>query len=587
MSKTDIITLGLNLYHGATACLLKNGEILGCVSEERFSRKKNEMGIPEKAIKHLLSQNNISAEDIDLVGLGGSWPTALLVASNVKRGKSLTATLINLSGEVLYRFPALNGLYNFLHQNLYQRFTFPGLKKNLEQELQNRLGVKNIEGFDHHQCHAAVVSYGFVKERQDKEWLVFTNDAAGDGFCTSINQLGKSGLKQLFGQTKNSDSPAWIYSIVTQYMGMRIIEHEYKIMGLAPYADKKGVERVYPVFRELFSLDDDLAFHSKINVHSFYRYLHKNLERHRFDGIAGAVQQLVEELLIDWVRQGIKKTGITNVALGGGIFLNVKANMLLSEIAELDNLVVCPTGGDESNAIGAAYLAYEKICKERKVDFSPKRIETIYLGNEYNDEAIKKSAEQYKFKSNVEIKKYDNIEEKVAQLLSEGEVVARFNGRMEWGARSLGNRSILANPANQRVVRKINELIKCRDFWMPFAGTIIYERAKDYLLPSKNLDPFFMATAFRTTDLAKKDLPAMLHPYDETTRPQVLKQEHNPSYYKIIKEFEKLTGIGACLNTSFNIHGEPIVCTPEDAFHTLDDSGLEYLAIGSFLISKK
>lgn len=583
---SEINILGLNMYHGATACLLRNGKVVGAVSEERFSRKKNQGGFPEKSIDYLLKSQYLSLNQIDAVVLGGSWPVGLVYGGRDIGNTYTRGSILDVAGWYLLHIPFLESIYRFLHKNLYQRIFFPRWRRGLLKFLYNKLNGCQIIFCDHHLAHTYATLYGFCDTEGLKKLLVLTKDAAGDGTCSSISLFEDGRLREVAPRTPNYESFAWFYAMVTRYLGMKVCEHEYKVMGLAPYADKSGVDKTYHLLKRIFYLDGDLRFHSKINCHSYYHYLKKYCEGHRFDWVAGAAQRLVEEYLSNWVSHAIRKFGINQVAVGGGIFLNVKANMVISQLPEVERMYVCPTASDESNAIGAAYYGYEKICREKGIPFDPQGVKDLYLGPEYSDEEILNEYKLYSFRNRTDIERVGNMEREIAQLLARNFIVARFHGRMEWGARALGNRSILANPSDYRVVKKINEQIKNRDFWMPFAGTILSEREKDYLINPKSIPAPYMAISFNTTNRAQEDLVAALHPYDYTTRPQVLKAGDNPSFYKIVKEFEKLTGIGGVLNTSFNLHGDPIVCSPRDAFYTFDNSGLKYLAIGSFLIRK-
>ena len=234
-----------------------------------------------------------------------------------------------------------------------------------------------------------------------------------------------------------------------------------------------------------------------------------------------------------------------------------------------------------------AIFGYEKFCKENCLPFEPKKIENLYLGTEYSDEEIEEYLRKNGYFNKYLIEKPDNLNKKVAELLVQNKIVSRFAGKMEFGARALGNRSILANPSSYETVRIINEMIKNRDFWMPFAATILKEESNQYLINKKNIEAPFMSITFNTTIKAQRELTAAIHPYDKTSRPQILDKKTNPDYYEIISEFKKLTGIGAILNTSFNLHGEPNVESPKDALYTFDQSGLGCMVIGSFLLSKK
>jgi carbamoyltransferase len=261
--------------------------------------------------------------------------------------------------------------------------------------------------------------------------------------------------------------------------------------------------------------------------------------------------------------------------------MNVKANKRIMELPEVESVYVFPSCGDETNSFGAAFLVYahERTRKGLPIDSEP--MGPLYLGSEFDDGEIKAVLKEYPFRHQY----VETIEKEIAYLLAKGEIVARFKGRMEFGARALGNRSILADPSRREVIRTINDMIKNRDFWMPFAPSILAERAPDYLINPKNIAAPYMVMAFDTA-CNTDQFCASVHPYDRTVRPQVVNASWNPGYYSLLKEFEKLTGRGAILNTSFNLHGHPIVCTPRDALQVFSDSGLRFMGIGNFLVEK-
>ncbi|MFH2058557.1 MAG: carbamoyltransferase C-terminal domain-containing protein [Pseudomonadota bacterium] len=587
MSELPVYTIGLNLYHCATACLIKDGEVIGCVSEERFSRKKNQWGIPSQSIQYLLNQFDITPDHIRLVGIGGTWPTGLVVESELDSENPISSMIIKVLGKILYHARFLLPLYEWSHYNIYQRLFFPSFREKLNSVLKQKTRCSTIQPFDHHDCHMAATLFGFIPDNTNDKCLIMTLDGAGDGSCSSVNLFENDHWRPVGKRTLNGLSPALMYASITEYLGMKKMEHEYKVMGLAPYADRYGVEKVYSKLKSIFKVENDLSFGARYHSHSYDEWARKNLEKCRFDWIAGAAQKAFEDLMLTWVGKAVAATGVKKIAAGGGAFMNVKASMLVSEMDEIEQFTVCPSSGDESCAIGAAYLAYRSICRNENKPFLPRRITNLYLGPEYTDDMIYNAFEVYDFSQQILIKKCKDIDQEVANLLSDGAIVARFSNRSEWGARALGNRSILANPSDLGVVRILNEQIKNRDFWMPFAASILKERETDYIINPKGLDAQFMIMAFRTTQLAQNDLKASLHPYDQTIRPQIVEKMVNPSYHRLISLFMEKTKIGGVLNTSFNIHGDPIVNSPYDAFYTLDNSGLRHLAIGSYLLTKR
>ena len=549
-----MLILGIHDGHNATAAVLKDGKIIAAISEERLARRKNEPGYPVRAINKVLEITGFTPVDIDYVALASEFlhPKEFYMDWDwFKRGYE-------------------EELYEKIDTETFEQYKKRRLKERKET-IKKHLGIAEdiIVVVEHHLAHASAAYFGYGK----KEPLVLTLDGSGDGICATVNR----GLNRI-AETPNTASIGKIYSRVTYLLGMKPREHEYKLMGLAPYASKKGVRMAYHIIKKLIRIDNgSLVFKNNgLSTNFCYQYLRKYLENHRFDYIAGAVQKLTEDVVLEWAKNAMKYTGEREIICGGGVFMNVKLNMLLCDI--VDNLFIFPSCGDESLAIGAAYYVYYK--HENKM---PEPFHNIYLGPEYTQEEVSSFSEQLK---NCNVYKSTNITKEIAGLLSDGEIVARFNGRMEWGARALGNRSILANPADLNKVKELNIMIKARDFWMPFAPTILYERQHDYILNEKEIESPYMMIAFRTTKRARKELAAAVHPYDYTARPQILKRKSNPDYYDLIKEFEKITGIGAVLNTSFNLHGEPIVCSLEDAFYTFMRSGLRFLAIGNYLIEK-
>ena len=275
-----------------------------------------------------------------------------------------------------------------------------------------------------------------------------------------------------------------------------------------------------------------------------------------------------------------KSNWYKNVVMSGGVAQNIKANQKITELNKLEQLFIPPGPSDESISIGAAFLEYQKT-----KDSNENTITSAYMGISFNDLQVKEAIDN--FESQMWRVKQTSPNE-VAQFLAKGDIIARFGiDQMEFGARALGNRSIIADPRNLQTLHKINKYVKMRDFWMPFAPSILEERMKDYIYNDKNIEGRFMAIGFNTTALARKEIPAGIHPFDKTARPQIVTKKDNPGYHELIKSFEKLTGIGALLNTSFNIHGEPIVGTPYDALDTFKRSGIQHLLLGNWLISKK
>jgi carbamoyltransferase len=574
--------LGLNIGHNATACLLKDGKIVSCVSEERFNRQKNYCGIPFKSIEYVLKDSGISMENISKVILDDYYP----IYKDRPYGKiyqeayTKKSFINKIKSRLVYNFPKTFKIYSYLKEKVRNKEKF---NKKIIRGIASSLKIKEnkIILVNHHLLHAMSPCFNL-----NKTTLIFTSDGEGSGLCATINIWNGKELK-VISKTNKNDSVACLYAIATIYLGMKPLEHEFKVMGLAPYAKKDKVEEVYLKLRNLFWIDNNLEIHCKYSTPFINNFFEKEMRFVRFDTFAAAVQKLVEELNLEWISRAIKKTGIKDIALSGGLFMNVKASQRISELKELRSLFVMPSCGDESNAIGACFYGYKKYCEENKIDLKPQPLEGLYLGPEYGNDYVENLIKVSELDKKYIIKKVKNINQEIAKLLANGKIVARCTGRSEWGARALGNRSILANALNPNTIRILNETIKDRDFWMPFTPSIIDKYQKKYFFNPKNIFSPYMVITFNSTEEARKRIPAAMHPYDQTLRPQVVTKDYNKDYYEIIEHFSKLTGAGGILNTSFNLHGEPNVLTPEDALHTVENSDLKYLAMGDYLFEKK
>jgi len=587
--------LGLNIGHNGTAALLKDGKIIGCISEERFSRIKNHSGFPIVAINYLLKENKITLKDVDYITLDKHYLDHPLEKDHLM-AKRMRENYVNqkkfkkIISFIAYKYPNLIKFYRDIKKSIkpfynknHKNHNFFNSVERILKGYGMEMDKKKFLFLDHHLSHALATCFNLNKKEKT---LIFTLDGEGSGVCATINVWDGNKIS-VISRSKKDASLGYLYGIITMCLGMKPLEHEFKVMGLAPYAKRDKVEELYnKKFKNLIWVNDNLEFESRFDmIYSDKFYIHE-LKFERFDNIAGAVQKLTEDLTQEWIRKAIKKTDIHNVALSGGVFMNVKANQKIYEMPEVKNLFVMPSCGDEVNAIGACFYGYKKYCEENNLKFDPKPIKDLYLGPEYNDEYIKNLIKSKNLSTKYKIKKIKKINKEVAKLLARGEIVARCSGRSEWGARALGNRSILANAKNTDTIRILNETIKDRDFWMPFTPSILDKYEKEYVINPKNMFAPYMCITFNSTEKAKKDIPAALHPYDFTLRPQIVTKDYNPDYYEIIEEFSKLTGIGGILNTSFNLHGEPNVLTPEDALHTVENSDLKYLAMGNYLFEK-
>ena len=586
----------LGIWDGtpASAAIINNGELISSIAEERLSRKKNEYGYPVRAIKSVLESAGITINEVDHVAMS----TVNLAPTYFYTLRNTTFTIKDYWKEQNeYWYPKfyegkapkyLDIFSNRVNPN------FPYDESLIKDELDNKgmwnarldhlcrtLGINKsiVSVHDHHTCHAY---YGYIAcpNRKNEDVLVYTMDGNGDKSNGTV-WIGKPGEKLEIIKRTNNCNIGRMYRYATLLLGMRPADHEYKVMGLAAYNNHKYGKEAYEVYADTLQVDGlDFKYKTKVKDHFFH--FKERLEGQRFDAIAYGIQKRTEELLTEWIENGVQQTGIGNVVMSGGVAQNIKANKLISELGGVNQLFVPPGPGDESLAIGAAYVALIK--NGKSIDDIPS-ISNAYFGPSYKEKSV-----QSTIKNNVSkewsVRKVSN--EDVAKLLKSGNVIARFGtDKMEFGARSLGNRSIIADPRISDVIHHINKMVKMRDFWMPFAPSILEEREDDYMINPKKINAKFMSIGFDSTLLAQQHLPAGLHPFDRSARPQIVTKKDNPKYYALIKAFENLTGVGALLNTSFNIHGEPIVCSPEDAIDTFSRCGLHHLLLGEYLISKK
>jgi carbamoyltransferase len=585
-----VIVLGISETHCATAAILRDGAVVACASEERFTRLKNDAGYPRLAVDACLREAGLRPAQIDRVALAGrrayarEWMNRVLHDGDYAReyyGVRLDEPRAGL-GRRARKLGARLGLI----EPARGKFTLSEDERLALVTGHLGLGSERIVTLDHHTCHAAAAYFGAPFDGAPA--LVLTNDNSGDGLCATASRAEGTTLERREATPSAPGSLGSFYSFVTLLLGMKFGEHEYKVMGLAPYAPASAVERATAALGEVFGLEETTpARFAWRRRGARYRLLAEATLGARFDAVAGGAQQIVEDTLLRWARLMRERHGGERLALGGGVFMNVKANMLLAGEEWVRELFVFPSCGDESNAIGAAYLGYVDLCRQAGVPAKPAPIGPAYLGPAIDDAEVEALVRTRDLGARHRVSEPERMDERIADLLVSDGVVARCAGRMEFGARALGNRSILANPSDQRVVRVINHMIKNRDFWMPFAPSILREREGDYLVNPKGLASPYMMLAFPTNPKRRDEIVAALHPHDFTARAHIVDEGWNPGYHRVIREFERRTGIGAVLNTSYNLHGEPLVGSPADAVDTFERSGLPHLALGRFLISKK
>ncbi len=590
--------LAVSVSHNSSAAIMCDGEIIAAACEERFCRTKNFIGYPRKAIDYCLKKSGISPDQLKRVAYTTIKNPGILVKAKTNTEFSLQ-DYWDYYGDKYYqkkmRGEDTLNYFIWLRDNKQfnkykEEFDFSYMTDSVlcdpEEDIRifrmksaqclashlNR-SVDSLEFLDHHMCHAYYAYFGSPYRKED--CICVTLDGWGDGRNQTVWKISNDKFT-LIAESDQNDLGR-IYKMATLLLGMRPDEHEFKVMGLAPYAKESYVEKTRSLIDELCVVEE-MRIVSKNRPADLFGYLCEVWKTHRFDNIAGAVQSYVEKIACDLFRDVAKQTGISRFVLGGGIALNVKMNKAIGEIPEIDELFVCGSSGDESLAIGGCYLLNAEHATN-------KPLMHLYLGydigDEINDFNIRNHEVKYNIKTNIKLSE-------VAHLLEKGDIVAVIRGAAEFGARALGNRSILAHPGIRDSVKRINEAIKNRDFWMPFALSILEEYHEDYLINPKKLMSPFMAISLDSKSNRRNEIVAGSHQYDGSVRPQFVSRDIAPQYHLLISEFMALTGTPALLNTSFNLHGEPIVNNMDDAIRTFEHSGLDHLLIhDSILLSKR
>ena len=592
--------LAITLEKCSGCAVLVDDKIIFSASEERYSRIKSDSSFPKNSIHDALSFTGLKGTDFDKIIICGNKLSLLAPLMNeystfsvddqirameeywypnLVLGKNKSFLEVFKDKINLEQFPFNTEIgKNFdifkLH-NPYTEEDGKNVSSFFKQIIASLLGIEQekIIHMEHDWCHAAYALYG--SPIRDDNTLIVTADAWGDDLSgtLSVYSKEKGQIERVKEYNHNDFQLARIYRYTTLVLKMLANEHEYKVMGLASYYNGTMIEKVEKVFDKMLQ-SDGLEFIFNKEVLDIYDYLKNNLKNFRFDHIAAGLQSFTEKILVNWFSNTISRYNAKSVVFSGGVSMNVKANMKISQIPKIEKFFVCGAGTDETLPIGACYHWAEMN------GIQPKPLDTLYLGsNAAYDEKDISSLPQYT------IKKF-NSEEQILEQILENKIIAVYRERMEMGQRALGNRSIIADPRTRFNVEKINNSIKKRDFWMPFAPVILSEYQDLLIENPKGIDSPFMTIAFETKD-GKNKFPAAVHQADGTARAQLLKKEQNPILWNLIFKFYEKTGIPALLNTSFNLHGEPIVRTIQDALRVFDKSELEVLWLDEHIIEKK
>jgi carbamoyltransferase len=591
-SRQPTYILGISaFYHDSSACLLRDGDIVAAAQEERFTRKKGDPDFPRRAVEYCLKTAGIRVEDVAYVGF---YDKPLL------KFERILETYLGIAPNGFASFRRAGPLW--IKEKLYT-----------DRELREALGDYTGELLyaEHHESHAASAFYPSPFD----EAAILTIDGVGEWATASIG-VGCGNEMKLLTELRWPDSLGLLYSAFTYYTGFKVNSGEYKVMGLAPYGQPKYLDLICS---ELIDLREDGSF--TINQKYFDYLGGLTMTNRRFDelfggpprvpespltqkemDLAASIQAVCEEIMMRMARTAQRLTGSKNLCLAGGVALNCVGNGKLLRDGPFERLWIQPAAGDAGGALGVAQLIWHRYLeKPRTVAGRGDSMKGAYLGPEFATEEIQAFLEMQG--APYEALNDDDLIERVAEILAGGKIVGWFDGRMEFGPRALGARSILGDPRSPKMQADMNIKIKFREGFRPFAPSVLRERVAEYfeldcdspymllVAPVKNERQVPMTDEQRKLwgiaqlNVLRSDIPAVTH-IDYSARVQTVDGEHNPRYYALLREFERQSGCAVLVNTSFNVRGEPIVCTPEDAYRCFMRTNIDYLVLGSFLLSK-
>ena len=574
-----MLILGITDGQTSGAALVANGKIVAAINEERLVRLKHARGFPRASIRAILQMTGVTLSDIagvavaqvnmefrnDIVG----WTGWFEERQDIKDSHNLFFNVASKFGALANRIPASKSLYYTMRKPIYEE-----RRQRIQGILQSEFAIDApVRFWDHHYTHAASAYYtsGFP------EALVITMDGGGDGSSSHV-YIGKNGRLENLSKVDSYDSLGNYYAYITAICGYKAKKHEGKITGLAAH----GAPVYYDMLNSLIACAEGRTVNrGGVLFGSALKKIRSMLgERFKKEDLAASIQKLSEDICREYVRYWVTKTGCRRLALAGGIFANVRINQELHKLDGVEEVFIHPGMSDEGLAVGAAMALWATQARAQDIIPQPELLQDVYLGCEFTEReieaALDKAGHTYTY--------YPNITQEIAALLAAGYVVARFNGRMEYGPRALGNRSILYQPTDPTVNDWLNKNLVRTEF-MPFAPSTMAEYAEQCFADVKGAADAarFMTITFDCTEWMQKHCPGVVHK-DGTARPQLVRREDNDSYYRILHGFYKLTGLPSVINTSFNMHEEPIVCTPADAIRAFEQGHLDYLALGNFLL---
>lgn len=583
--------LGISaFYHDSAACLVKDGRIVSAAQEERFTRKKHDSSFPINAINFCLKDSGITSKDLDYVAF---YDKPFLTFERILE------TYLTYAPKGIKSF--IKALPLWIKKKLWMK---EYIKKELDYD-------GKIIFTEHHESHAA--SAFFPSPFQDSAFL--TMDGVGEWTTASFG-VGEDNRIRIIAEIKFPHSLGLLYSAFTYYTGFKVNSGEYKLMGLAPYGEPKFKD---VILRELIDIKDDGSFRMNMEYFNYCAGLTMTNERfHKLFGgpprrpesrleqrhmdVAKSIQEVTEEIVLRMARHARKETGKRYLCLAGGVALNCVANGRILREGIYDDIWIQPASGDAGGALGAALFTwYQYLGNRREANGKEDFQQGSYLGPEYRNGYIKDYLDRNKIPY-TELTD-DEIPDRIADLIAQEKVIGWFYGRMEFGPRALGARSIIGDARSPKMQEVMNLKIKFRESFRPFAPSVLKERASDYFEIDRE-SPYMLITAPVRKEISREmtedeknlfgldklhvvrsTVPAITH-VDYSARLQTVDGKYNPLYYKMIKRFDEKHGCPVIINTSFNVRGEPIVCSPEDAYLCFMRTNMDYLLLGNFLLEK-
>ncbi|MFY9655666.1 MAG: carbamoyltransferase [Methylocystis sp.] len=594
-----MLILGVSaFYHDSAAAIIKDGEIIGAAQEERFTRIKHDSAFPANAVRYCLEAASASGGDVDYV---------VYYEKPFLKFERLLETYLAFAPRAFSSFRKVMPLW--ISEKIFQRDILLDELRDIDASLASN---EKLLFSEHHFSHAASAFYPSPFERA----VVLTMDGVGEWATTSA-ALGDGADLAIIKEIQFPHSLGLLYSALTYYTGFKVNSGEYKVMGLAPYGEPKYAKLI---FDNLIDVKEDGSF--RLNLEYFGYCTSFTMTNAKFDKLFGApartpeqpleqrhmdlaasIQAVTEELVLRLSRALAAETGENNLCLAGGVALNCVANGKILRDGRFERLFVQPAAGDAGGALGAALAAYHKhLERPRSVNGARDAMKGSYLGPAYTQEDIERRLHASGAKFHV-LEHPDAVIEETATALASGKAVGWHQGRAEFGPRALGARSILGDPRSPTMQKTLNQKVKFRESFRPFAPSVLRDRVADwfeldtdspYMLLVANVKPEHCRSMSENEqalfgidklNVARSDIPAVTH-IDYSARVQTVHADTNPLYFKLLKRFEEHTGCPVLINTSFNVRGEPIVLTPEDAFRCFMGTDIEFLVVGNCILQK-